>query len=100
MKRRLVGLLLFGVCTAASAAAPSPSEFLKFEVGADRKVADYRQIASYFRALDAASPRVEVVSLGKTTLGEDMIMAIISSEANVANSRRLRDISKRLADPP
>ena len=99
MKTKLIGSLLFGVCALASAAAPSPSEFLKFEVGADRKVADYRQIVSYFRALDAASPRLEVVNLGKTTLGEDMIMAIISSEANVANQKRLREISKRLSDP-
>ena len=99
MKNKLVSLLLFGVCAVVRAAAPSPSDFLKFPVGADRKVADYRQIVSYFRALDAASPRVEVVSLGKTTLGEDMIMAIISSEANVANSTRLREISRRIADP-
>jgi hypothetical protein len=99
MKTRLIGSLLFGVCALASAAVPSPSEFLKFEVGADRKVADYRQIVSYFRALDAASPRLEVVNLGKTTLGEEMIMAIISSEANVANQKRLREISKRLSDP-
>jgi zinc carboxypeptidase len=99
MKRKLIAGLLFGVCTVATAAAPSPSDFLKFPVGADHKIADYRQIVSYFRALDAASPRVEVVSLGKTTLGEDMIMAIISSEANVANSKRLREISRRLADP-
>ncbi|MDQ5858249.1 MAG: M14 family metallopeptidase, partial [Acidobacteriota bacterium] len=99
MTRKLIAGLLFGVCSVATAAVPSPSDFLKFQVGADHKIADYRQIVSYFRALDAASPRVEVVSLGKTTLGEDMIMAIISSEANVANSKRLREISRRLADP-
>ena len=35
-----------------------------FEVGADRKLADYRQIVSYFRAVAAASPRVKIESLG------------------------------------
>ena len=56
--KRLSILLCLLVPTAASAATiPSPSQFLGFEVGADRKVADYRQIASYFKALDAASPR-------------------------------------------
>ena len=57
--------------TAPSARAsdiPSPSQFLGFTVGADRTLADYRQIASYFQALDAASPRVAVQVLGKTTL--------------------------------
>jgi hypothetical protein len=30
---------------------PTPSEFLGFEVGADRQLADYRQITAYFKAL-------------------------------------------------
>ncbi|HEU5250838.1 MAG TPA: M14 metallopeptidase family protein, partial [Thermoanaerobaculia bacterium] len=77
----------------------SPSDFLGFPVGADRKVADYRQIVAYFRALDAASPRVEIQNLGKTTLGEDMIMAVISSEENVRNAKRIKEVARRLADP-
>ena len=86
--------LVLAASLAASAAAqaatvPSPSEFLGMKVGADRTVADYRQILAYFRALDAASPRVEVEVLGKTTLGEDLFLAAISSEANLANKARL-----------
>jgi hypothetical protein len=65
----------------AAAEIPAPSHFLGITVGADRTLADYRQIATYFRALDAASPRVAVQVLGKTTRGEDMFMAVISSEA-------------------
>ena len=38
-------------------------------------------------------------AVGKTTLGEDMIMAIISSEQNMRNLPRLREIAQRLADP-
>ena len=68
-------------------------------VGADRTVADYRQILAYFKALDAASPRVEVEILGKTTLGEDLFLAAISSEANLANQKRLQEIARRIADP-
>ena len=78
---------------------PTPSEFLGFEVGADRKLADYRQIVSYFKALAAASPRVEIELLGKTTLGEDMIMAVISSEDNLRNKAKYQDIARKLADP-
>src|ERR1043166_9082586 len=71
---------------------PTPSEFLGFEVGADRKLADYRQIASYFKALSAAAPdRVELETVGKTTLGEDMIMAVISSPANLRNKARYQE---------
>src|ERR1043166_9375879 len=96
MKRALLILLT----TAAHAAdVPTPSKFLGFEVGADRKLADYRQIVSYFRAVAAASPRVKIESLGKTTLGEDFIMAVVSSEANMRNLDRIKEISTRLADP-
>ena len=96
--KRILAILLF-VTASASAAIQSPSQFLGFEVGADRTLADYKQIVSYFRALAAASPRVQVESLGKTTLGEDFIMAIISSESNMRNLPRIRAIAKQLADP-
>ncbi|MEO6119632.1 MAG: M14 family metallopeptidase [Terriglobales bacterium] len=79
--------------------APAPSKFLGFEVGADRQLADYKQITAYFRALDAASPRVELQVLGKTTLDQDMIMAVISSEENLKNKQRYKDIARQLADP-
>ena len=84
---------------ARAASVPTPSEFLGMTVGADRTVADYRQILAYFKALDAASPRVEVEILGKTTLGEDLFLAAISSEANLANRKRLQEIARKIADP-
>jgi hypothetical protein len=91
--------LAAGAVPAYAAAIQSPSEFLGFTVGADRTLADYRQIKAYFQALDAASPRVVVQDLGPTTLGEDMVMAVISSEANIANLARLKEVARRLADP-
>ena|SRR2546422_309353 len=97
MRNVLIALALIAV--SANAAVQSPSQFLGFEVGADRTLADYRQIVSYFRALSAASPRVQIESLGKTTLGEDFIMAVISSEANMRNLPRIKAIAKQLADP-
>jgi hypothetical protein len=84
---------------AKPAAVKAPSAFLGFNVGADRVLADYKQIAAYFRHLAAASPRVDVEVLGKTTLGEDMLMAVISSEANLRDKDRFKTIARRLADP-
>ncbi len=78
---------------------PTPTEFLGFEVGADRKLADYKQISSYFKALAAASPRVEIQVLGKTTLGEDMFMAVMSTPENLANKAKYKEIAHKLADP-
>ena len=82
-----------------SGQVPTPSEFLKIEVGADRQLADYHQISSYFKALAAASPRLEIEILGKTTLGEEMFMAVISSEENLRNKAKYKEIARKLADP-
>src|SRR5258707_11164450 len=78
---------------------PTPSEFLGFEVGADRQLADYHQITAYFKALSAASNRLQIEELGKTTLGENMFMAVISSEENLRNKAKYREIARKLADP-
>ncbi|MGH9580904.1 MAG: M14 family metallopeptidase, partial [Terriglobales bacterium] len=105
-KARLVSQFLITLAFIVSATAqtgtnavPTPTRFLGFEVGADRKLADYRQIASYFRALDAASDRVEIQNLGNTTLGEEMLMAVISSPENLKNKQKYKDIARKLADP-
>src|SRR5688572_29110848 len=98
MKFLLTGFFLV-FTIAANAQIKTPSEFLGFEVGADRKLADYKQISAYLRALDAASPRLELESLGKTVLGEDMLMAVISSEENIRNKTRIQEQARKLADP-
>lgn len=97
MKRLAFGLAL--LATTALAQVPEPSRFLNMKIGADKTLADYKQIKSYFHALDAASPRVDVQVLGKTVLGEDMIVAVISSEENIRNQIRIKEQAKRLADP-
>jgi hypothetical protein len=100
MRTRFAVVVIF-LCVASSRAAEvrSPSEFLGFQVGADRKLADYHQIVSYLKGLAAASPRVQIETLGKTTLGNEMVMAVISSEANMRNLPRIREIAAKLADP-
>lgn len=102
----VTGLIFCALVCLSSAAqkpatqVPTPSEFLGFEVGADRKLADYHQIVAYFMALAAAAPdRVEIEVLGKTTLGEEMIMAVVSSAENLHNKERYKEIARKMADP-
>ena len=80
-------------------AQTSPEEFFGHPMGADRQLVDYHQIRAYFDHLDEASGRVSVTMIGETTLGEEMIMAIVTSESNMANLDRYREISRRLSDP-
>jgi hypothetical protein len=77
----------------------TPQSMLGFEPGADRKLADWPQITAYFKALDAASDRVALREIGKTTLGRTMLLAVISSPANLRDLRRYQEIQRKLADP-
>lgn len=88
---------LMGACFAVS--APTPSEYLKFTVGADRTLADYHQIQSYLEQLAKDSPRIRVEKLGKTTENHDLIMAVITSEENMKHLDRYKEIAHKLADP-
>ncbi|MBA2635998.1 MAG: peptidase M14, partial [Sphingomonas sp.] len=82
---------------ALSAQVPRPAAVFGFEPGADYKLADYGQMLAYYRRLDAASERVVVEEIGKTTLGKPMLLVLISSEENIRNRARYKEISRRLA---
>ncbi len=88
------------VVTAASpvgAQVPTPESVIGWEPGADYKLADYGQIQAYFEALDAASDRIRVEKIGESAEGRPLLLAIISSEANMRSLERYREISRRLA---
>src|SRR5881628_2181875 len=88
----------FGVSSAQSR-IPTPASVLGFEPGADRHLPSWKQITDYFTALDKASPRVTVRTLGKTTLGRPFIVAFISDSATLRNLDHYRDIQRKLMDP-
>ncbi|MFW6140677.1 MAG: M14 family metallopeptidase [Acidobacteriota bacterium] len=83
----------------AAAQLPSPREYLGFEVGADRKLADMNQIIDYFMILGEESPRILVKEVGKTTMGNPFIVAVITSVENHKNLDKYRQIQQKLADP-
>ncbi len=78
---------------------PTPASILGWEPGTDRKLPTWRQVTEYFSALDAASPNVQVRTLGLTTLGRPFIVAFISDSANLANLEHYRQIQQQLLDP-
>jgi hypothetical protein len=97
--RSLAAALVLSLAARAGAAVPSPDEFLGVTVGADRTLADWTQIAAYFHALDAASPRVVVREVGRTTDDRPFLLVAITSEANMARLDAIRADNLRLADP-
>ncbi len=84
----------------ALAAIPAPKDVLGFQVGEDRKLADWAQVVDYFQKVAAADPaRVKLTELGKSTMGKPFVLLTISSAENIKNLDRYREIQARLADP-
>ena len=78
---------------------PAPENDLGFKIGTDRKLAKWERVVAYFEHLDAASDRMMVENLGKTTLGRPFIVATISAPENLKRLDELKLIQRRLADP-
>src|SRR5437660_3098341 len=83
----------------ASSTVPTPLKFLGYIAGAENHLTYAEDVYRYLRAVEAASPRVKVFSIGKTEEGREMVLVAVSSEETIANLDRYRDITRRLADP-
>lgn len=98
-KRFFFGLFLLFFLAFFLQAQTSPEDFLGFKVGADKKLADYNQIKDYFEKLDQESAKLKLFNIGTSTLNKPIIMAAISSEENISNIDKYREIVKKLRDP-
>ena len=92
-------ILLLLVASVLGAPSLPPKELLGFQVGEDRKLADWGQITNYFRHLNRTSRKLRLVELGPSTLGRPMLMAIITSPENLARLDEYRETQRVLADP-
>ncbi len=78
---------------------PTPKDVLGYHVGAPRKLTYCADILKYYRALAAATPRVQIESVGKTDEGRELVVVWVSSELNMKGLRANRDRLARIADP-
>jgi hypothetical protein len=77
----------------------SPETFFGFRMGADRKLARWDKLVEYYKLLERQSPKIKVVDMGPTTMGNPFLALFISSPANLAQLEQLRQINARLSDP-
>lgn len=96
---RLCGLILILAAAGLSQTVPAPKDVLGFTPGDDRKLASWAQIVEYFQKLDAASDRVTLRNIGKTTEGRPFVYAVVSSPSNLAKLDDYIAINDKLADP-
>ncbi|MDR3739730.1 MAG: M14 family zinc carboxypeptidase [Terracidiphilus sp.] len=94
---RLVCLAACCLPAALRAQAPTPLSVLGHAPGDDFYLADYEDTVRYFHALAASSDRVKLFTIGKTTEGKEIEIAVISSPKNLARLDEIKQIAGRLA---
>ena len=78
---------------------PSPKDVLGHHAGAPRDLTYYATLLGYYRALAAASPRVSMMSAGRTDEDHEMVVVAIASEDTIRDLERYRGYLAQLADP-
>ncbi|MFV2007227.1 MAG: M14 metallopeptidase family protein, partial [Longimicrobiales bacterium] len=96
---RCAPILLAAPLALAAQNLPTPESVLGHTVGHDFYLATYEESLDYFQQLAAASDRVELREIGRTSFGRPWYIALISSPENLANVERYREIALRLAHP-
>lgn len=79
---------------------PSPPEHFGFVPGSDGMLFNYEELFSYLQKIAASSPMVKIVEIGKSPMGKKMFMALVSSEKNIKDLEKLRNINRELALNP
>jgi len=99
LKTLLFSAAVYLACASITVAqqVPSPKDVYGFRVGDDYKLADYAQIEDYLTKLDNASNRIKKIEIGETVLGRKMYLLFISTEENLAQLDKWKDISTKLA---
>ncbi len=76
---------------------PTPESVLGHKPGDDFFLATYDESLNYFKKLDAATDKLQLLNVGKTSEGRDWYIALISTAENLRNLDRYKDIAKRIA---
>ena len=78
---------------------PSPLEHHGYIAGAAGKLTYAEDVYAYMRALEKASPRVKVITAGRTEEDREMILVAIANEETIRDIDRYREITRKLSDP-
>jgi hypothetical protein len=89
--------LLLALAPAALAQVPTPVSVLGHTPGDDFYLADYEDAIKYFHTAAAATDRMKMFTVGKSTQGRDIEIAVISSPANLAHLAEYKQNARKLA---
>ena len=78
---------------------PSPKDVLGHHAGAPRELTYHAELLQYYRALAAASPRVSIISAGRTDEDREMVVVAIAAQDTIRDLEHYRGHLSQLADP-
>ena len=104
MSRKCLSWLVFMFVSQSGTAwavqeIPTPEDYFGFEMGTERKLANWTNLTGFYEQLAKTSGRVKVDTLGTTTVGHPFIMVTVTSEENQGRLDELHGIQMKLADP-
>ena len=83
----------------ASETVPTPLKFHGRIVGQPGELTYAKDIHRYYEAIDKASDRALMWSLGKSEEGRDMVLLAIADEATIKQLSKYKDMLTQLTDP-
>ena len=78
---------------------PTPRDVLGYIVGAPGKLTYYEDILRYMHALADSSDRVDILPIGKSGEGREMVIVVISDRETMPRLDEHKRLLGRLADP-
>ena len=100
-RRRILSCCLHGLlsvcCGSAFAQVPAPVSVLGHTPGDDFYLANYEESVKYFHTMAAASDRMKMFTVGKSSEGRDIEVGVISSPQNLARLDEFKKNARQLA---
>jgi hypothetical protein len=73
-----------------------PEDFFGFKPGADKMLFTYEKLVEYLKVIDTQSDKVKMIDIGVSPMGKPMYALFLSSEQNIKNLDRLKEINRKL----
>jgi hypothetical protein len=93
----LSAVVLLGLTLQAQTTITTPKQHFGFNIGDDYAVANYTQYVDYLKKLDRESDRLSVQTIGNSSEGRPIYLAIVTSPQNLKRLARYREISARMS---
>lgn len=94
---RLLQLSFLFLVTLHSFAQNTPKEFFSYQPGDDFKLIGYDSLSKYYNHIEETSNNVIIEEIGKSELGKPLLLIIVSSEENLKDLTKYKQIAKEQA---